>query len=101
MRSMLDTYMPRYELDSYFTRDKLMKIYVLQEVFIHYCVNNDIDLRYGMHEDFNHWAQELQAQMYYDMKVHESRDEFEHCSILKHLIRNIDIIYRETKERFV
>ena len=98
---MLDTYMPQYELEQYFDKDKLMKIYILQEVFIHYCVNNDIDLRFGMHEEFDTWKMDIQAQMYYDLKIHENRQDYEQCSVLKHLIKNIDIIYRETKERFV
>lgn len=81
--------------------DNFYKVYTLQEVFIHYCLNNDIDLSPGMHEEMLIWIDDVKAQMYYDMKIHETREEYEHCMVLKHSITNFSKLYQDTKKRFI
>lgn len=100
MRSMLDTYIPRIELVSYPGFNEVYKDMTLQEVLIHYCVNNEIDLT-SKHENYDVWAVDLMAQMYYDMKVHESREEYEICELLYQLIFKMDNIYEQVKKRFI
>ena len=100
MRSMLDTYEPRIELQCYLDSNTVYRNMTLQEVLIHYCINNDIDLT-DRHESFDVWAVDLMAQMYYDMKVHESREEYEECYLLYQLIFELDKIYEQVKKRFI
>lgn len=97
---MLDTYIPQIELQNYLDSNQVFRNMTLQEVLIHYCINNDIDLS-DKHEDFDVWAVDLMAQMYYDMKIHETRQQYEYCYLLRELIFKTDEVYEQVKKRFI
>ena len=98
---MLDTYIPKIELINYPESNTLFRRLTLQEVLLHYCLNNDIDLSNSSHEEFNVWFLDICAQAYYDLKIHETRQEYEMCLVLKELISNIDDVYEQVKKRFI
>ena len=100
MKTMLDMYIPQTEINRYMEMDTILKNYTMEEVFVHYTINNDIDLYSGIYEPYIIWGEDIKAQMYYDMKVHEAREQYEHCLLLRHTIKNSDEIYQRVATRY-
>ena len=85
----LDTYLPKYELKYYLTKEGLTRYQVQHEVLMHYILEHDILLNENNPEIL------LYDIMYWDLKWYESQSQYEYCQVLKDTMDNIGRLLKD------